>query len=98
MALFRPPTLRTAAGALLDKSLLTRSIPIAAVRLPDNRIISRFRSQLEKSQELLRLERVSSVRSDPDVALAAKGGKCLLLNPELKPDGTQRFKVLGRRA
>lgn len=86
MALCRPPTHRTAA-AILDRALFSKTIALAAARVPDHKNISRYRTQLDKSQELLRLERQASVRADPDPILASKGGKCLLLKPEVKVDG-----------
>lgn len=84
--MFRPPIHRTA-SALLDRALFSKTIPIAAARVAENKFISRCRIQLEKSKDLLRVERVASVRDDPDPVLAKKGVKCLLLNPEVKHDG-----------
>lgn len=86
MALFRPPIHRSAA-AVLDRALFSKTIPIAAARVTDRKQISRCRTQLDKSRELLHLERLPVVRDDPDPVLASKGGKCLLLKPEVKPDG-----------
>ena len=86
MALFAPPIHRSAA-AILDRALFSKNIPIAAARIAQNRDISKCRTMLDKSKELLRLERVTSVRADPDPTIASKGGKCLLLRPEVKPDG-----------
>lgn len=86
MSLFRPPIVRSA-GAKLDRSLFTKQIPIAAARILDNKNISKYRTQLEKAQDLLKLDRLGSVRSDPDASLASRGGKCLLLKPEVKPGG-----------
>ncbi|RFU34301.1 hypothetical protein B7463_g2005, partial [Scytalidium lignicola] len=85
MSLFRPPIVRSA-SAVLDRSLFSRTIPIAAARVENIKNISRFRGQLDKTKELLRLERHSNIRSDPDPALAAKGGKCLLLMPQVRPE------------
>ena len=84
--MFRPPIQRSAA-AVLDRALFSKTIPIAAARVTDKKQISRCRTQLDKSRELLRLERLMIVRDDPDPILASKGGKCLLLKPEVKPDG-----------
>lgn len=60
---------------------------MAAARVSNVKNLSRFRQQLEKSKELMQLERVMNVRPDPDPVLAGKGGKCLLLKPEVKPEG-----------
>jgi tRNA (guanine37-N1)-methyltransferase len=86
-ALFRPPIHRSAA-AVLDRALFSKTIPIAAARVTDRKQISRCRTQLDKSKELLHLERLTAVRDDPDPISASKGGKCLLLKPEVKPDGS----------
>jgi hypothetical protein len=89
MALFRPPIHRSAA-AVLDRALFSKTIPLAAARIADNKHISRYRTQLDKSRDLLHLERQLSVRPDPEPTLASKGGKCLLLQPEVKVDGEIR--------
>jgi tRNA (guanine37-N1)-methyltransferase len=86
MSLFRPPIVRSV-GAALDRSLFTKKIPIAAARVRDVKNISKYRSELERSKDILKLDRVANVRPDPDASLASKGGKCLLLKPEVKPGG-----------
>jgi hypothetical protein len=86
MALFSPPIQRSAA-AILDRALFSKSIPIAAARIAQSKDISRCRTMLDKSKELLRLERISSVRTDPDPIIASHGGKCLLLRPEVRANG-----------
>lgn len=90
MSLFRPPIVRSA-SAILDRSLFAKTIPIAAARIFSNKNLSRFRTQLRDSKEILILERFINVRPDPDLALAAKGSKCILLNPEVKPGGEFSF-------
>lgn len=87
--MFRPPTVRSA-GTALDRALFSKTVSIAAARVQDRKNISKNRGLLEKNRDLLRVERTSVVRDDPDPALAAKGGKCLLLKPEIKPDGSRR--------
>ena len=87
MSLFRPPIVRSA-GAALDRSLFTKKFPLAAARVLDNKNISKYRGQLEKAKDILKLERLGSVRSDPDESLASKGGRCLLLKPEVQRGGT----------
>jgi tRNA (guanine37-N1)-methyltransferase len=86
MSLFRPPIIRSA-GAALDRSLFTKRILIAAARVLDIKNVSKYRNQLEKSKDLLKLDRLANVRPDPDTRFASKGGKCLLLNPVVKPGG-----------
>jgi tRNA (guanine37-N1)-methyltransferase len=91
MSLFRPPIVRSAA-ATLDRSLFAKTIPIAAARILDVKKISQHRSQLSKTNEILKLERFTNIRPDPDQALASKGGKCFLLNPQVKPGGICQSK------
>ena len=86
MSLFRPPIVRSASAAL-DRALFSKTIPVAAARVSNLKNLSKFRQQLDKSKELMQLERVMNVRPDPDPLLAEKGGKCLLLKPEIKPEG-----------
>jgi tRNA (guanine37-N1)-methyltransferase len=83
MSLFRPPIVRSA-GAALDRSLFTKKFPIAAARVLDNKNISKYRTQLEMSKDILKLDRLGAVWSDPDANRASKGGRCLLLKPEVK--------------
>ncbi|PQE07037.1 putative MET-10 protein [Rutstroemia sp. NJR-2017a BBW] len=87
MSIFRPPIVRSAASGILDRSLFSKTIPLSAARIANNKNITKCRSQMQKSKELLLLERISNVRPDPDPQLAEKGGKCLLLKPEVKHDG-----------
>lgn len=90
--MFRPPIHRSA-SAILDRALFSKTVPIAAARVFENKSISQFRSQLDHVRDLLRIERISVVRDDPDPLIAAKGGKCLLLDPKVKQDGTFDTKV-----
>jgi len=94
MSLFRPPIVRSATAAL-DRSLFSKTFPIAAARVLSPKNIPRIQVQLNKSHEVLNLERRKPVEIDPDPALASKGGKCLLLNPDVKPyDSNTWSKVL----
>lgn len=95
--MFRPPILRTA-SAVLDRSLFTKIFPIAAARVADHKLISPLRTKLDKSKELLRLDRVSAVRDDPDPTFGAKGGKCLLLRPEVKPEDPTTWSLILQQA
>jgi tRNA (guanine37-N1)-methyltransferase len=92
MAFFTPPVHRSAA-AVLDRALFSKTIPIAAARVTQNRDIARCRTAFEKSRDLLRLERLTSVRSDPDPAIASKGGRCLLLRPDIQHNGSVFYSV-----
>ncbi|KAF2994129.1 tRNA(m(1)G37)methyltransferase [Neopestalotiopsis sp. 37M] len=83
--LFRPPVLRPFTGAL-DRSLFSRTIPLAAAAINDVKQISRLRKDLARSKELLNVERISPIAPHPDSAQAAQGKKCLLLDPSVKTD------------
>jgi tRNA (guanine37-N1)-methyltransferase len=84
--MFSLPVVRSA-GAVLDKTQLARRIPLAAARVLNNKNISKLRTQLDASRDLLRVERVASVREDPEAGVAARGGKCLLLRQEIEVKG-----------
>ena len=70
----------------LDRSFFRNEIPIAAARVANNRNILSWRKELEKSKDLLFLERISPCHPDPE--LASQGKKCLLLRPGIRQDGT----------
>lgn len=78
--MFRPPINR--AMRALDRSFFEKSIPISAARISDNKQISKYRTEL--GHDLLRLDRVSAVRSVRDSD--GQEGKALLLKPEVMPD------------
>ncbi|KAG9231609.1 guanine-N(1)--methyltransferas-like protein [Amylocarpus encephaloides] len=90
MSLLRPPIVRSAT-ATLNRALFSKTIPISAARISNVKQIGRIRSELEKSREVLRLERLGNVRVDPDPSFASKGGKCLLLKPEVKPEDSSTW-------
>ncbi|KAG6039214.1 tRNA(m(1)G37)methyltransferase [Claviceps sp. Clav32 group G5] len=83
MNFFRAPA---AARALktLDRSLYTRMIPTSVACVRENRNISKYRQMLQKTNEILQLEKVNCITADPDAALAAQGRKCIILTPEFK--------------
>ncbi|KAL2066463.1 hypothetical protein VTL71DRAFT_2534 [Oculimacula yallundae] len=97
MSLFRPPIVRSASAAL-DRALFSKTIPIAAARVASLKNLSKFRQVLDKSKELMQLERIQNVRPDPDPVLAGKGGKCLLLKPEVKPEDPSTWSAALREA
>ncbi len=84
MNLFRAPAAARAAKTL-DRALFSRTLPTAAASVRDNRLLSKYRKQLEKSRELLMLDRFDSIAADPDRELASQGRKCLILKPDVKP-------------
>lgn len=83
-AMFRPPVNR--AMRVLDRSFFQKTFPISAARVA-NKDISLVRKALEKSKDVLAARRLQSVQPDPLPELAAKGRKCVLLRPDIKPDG-----------
>lgn len=83
--MFAPPVNR--AMKVLDRSFFQRTIPASAARIFSPKDISRARTDLDRSRDLLK-SRLDTVRSDPDTAHASKGVKCLLLKPEVVHNGT----------
>ena len=78
--MFRPPVNR--AMRVLDRSYFQKKIPLAAARVLQNKQIARCRQELVN--DMLKLERMPSVRVDPH----DRDIKALLLKPEVKSDGT----------
>ncbi|KAF2751038.1 guanine(37)-N1-methyltransferase [Sporormia fimetaria CBS 119925] len=79
--MFAPPVNR--AMKVLDRSFFQKTIPLSAARIFNTKDISRLRSELMKSGDALALNRLSPIRPDPSTDLASKGGKCILLRPEV---------------
>lgn len=84
--MFLPPVNR--AMRVLDRSFFQRTIPTAAARVSNNKDISGCRKTLERIKDMLDKSRLLVVRPDPLPELAKLGRKCLLLRPEVRPDGT----------
>ncbi|RYO97889.1 hypothetical protein DL765_011014 [Monosporascus sp. GIB2] len=80
---FRPPLIRSATGAL-DRSLFSKTVRLAAAAVADNRRIAEGRRELQRTREILVVDRIQGVRPHPDEALAARGTKCLLLDPKVQ--------------
>ena len=83
--MFRPPINR--AMRSLDRAFFLKKIPTSAARVYNNQQISKCRSELMKTRDSLFLDRFDNIRLDP-AADAPKGRKCIVLRPEIKPDGT----------
>lgn len=81
--LFRAPAAR--AAKTLDRSLFKTTLNAAAASIAENRLISKYRKELEKTKEMLLLDKFSPIIADPDPTLAAQGKKCLVLGPQIKP-------------
>ncbi|KAG5976026.1 tRNA(m(1)G37)methyltransferase [Claviceps digitariae] len=82
MNLFRAPAAR--ALKTLDRSLFLRNLPTSAACVREKKLISKYRKQLERTKEILLLDKLDPIAADPDDALAARGLKCLILKPNIK--------------
>jgi len=76
--MFRPPVNR--AMRALDRSYFYKKIPLAAATVLESRNIAKYRTELH--DEMLKLDRVPTVKQDP----RQKGLKTLLLKPEIRPE------------
>ena len=83
--MFAPPVNR--AMKVLDRSFFQKTIPTSAARIFNPKDISRCRKELTAANDTLPNNRVDPVRADPDADRAQKGGKCLLLRPEVVHTG-----------
>ncbi|MCJ1312845.1 tRNA(m(1)G37)methyltransferase [Agyrium rufum] len=68
----------------LDRNFFRTKIPLAAARVLDHKWISPCRKEL--GDDVLRVERLSSVRPDPHDFDPKFGTKLILLRPEIKSD------------
>ncbi len=91
MSIFRPPIVRSGTAAL-NRALFSKAINLAAAAVQEPKFITQYRPRLQSGRELLQVDRISPVRSHPDKALADQGRKCLLLNPNVKPEGWIRAR------
>ncbi|KAI1143551.1 Met-10+ like-protein-domain-containing protein [Hypoxylon sp. FL0543] len=82
-SLLRPPVIRSGLG-VLDRSLFSKTVNLAAAAVAERKNISAWRQKLQRENALLALERIPSVVPHPDQRLAAQGTKCLLLHPKIK--------------
>lgn len=93
--IFRPPVNR--AMRVLDRSFFRKTIPLSAATVFENSNISRVRSELAKSHDLLTLPRLNIIRPAPASAPAGQPAegkkssdstrKCLILREGIKHDG-----------
>ncbi|KAJ4318272.1 tRNA(m(1)G37)methyltransferase [Fusarium piperis] len=83
MNLFRAPAAR--AAKTLDRSLFAKTLNAAAASISENRLLSKYRKELEKTHEVLFMERFNPILPDPDPSLASQGRKCIVLSPQIKP-------------
>ena len=94
--MLRPPLNRSM--RVLDRSLFSTSLLTSAARIFNNHHIATCRKDLEKSQDLLILDKLNVVRPDPSSELANQGRRCLLLRPEIKHDGEDNLPHSGINA
>ncbi|KAH7326511.1 Met-10+ like-protein-domain-containing protein [Stachybotrys elegans] len=97
MNFFRAPAAARAAKTL-DRTLFARVLPASAACLRETKTISKYRKELEKTGELLALDKFSPIVPDPDASLAAKGARCLVLKPEVKPSAPETWSSVLRQA
>ena len=83
--IFRPPINRSMHE--LDRSYFEKIILISAATVHDVQNISRVRTVLEKSKDVLSLGSTKAVQDDD----AVPGAKCVLLRPDIKADGKLDF-------
>ena len=83
MNIFRAPAAR--AIKTLDRSLFASTLKASAASIAENKLLSKYRKALEKSDEMLFLDKFSPIVPDPDQSLAAQGRKCIVLSPQVKP-------------
>jgi tRNA (guanine37-N1)-methyltransferase len=72
---------------VLDRSFFQKTIPTSAARIFNPKDISRCRKELTASKDTLPSNRIDPIRADPGLGRATKGGKCLLLRPEVVHSG-----------
>jgi tRNA (guanine37-N1)-methyltransferase len=87
--MFRAPLHR--GMRVLDRSKFAKTVPIKAARVFDSKNISKVRTELTRSKDILQQERLDIIRPDPDPERAKTGEKCILLRPEVAnvPNGEQ---------
>ncbi|KAK4154635.1 putative undecaprenyl pyrophosphate protein [Chaetomidium leptoderma] len=90
MSIFRPPIVRSGTAAL-NRALFSKKIKLAAAAVQDNKLISQYRKTLQSGREILRVDRISPIRSHPDKALAEQGRKCLLLAPSVTAEASDTW-------
>ncbi|KAL8940954.1 MAG: hypothetical protein Q9216_002523 [Gyalolechia sp. 2 TL-2023] len=80
--MFRPPINR--AMRTLDRSFFKKELNLASACVPDKKNIASCQKDL--SRDILKLERLPSIRPAPSTVNADSGARCLLLRPEVRTD------------
>ncbi|KAG9255043.1 Met-10+ like-protein-domain-containing protein [Emericellopsis atlantica] len=94
--MFRVPAAR--ALTVLDRSLFHTTLPVAAALVNDSRQLSRLRKDLDKTREILNVDKVKPVVSHPDPEKAKGGLKALLLQPDVKPGAPESWSAVLKQA
>ena len=97
MNLFRAPPAARAAKTL-DRALFARALPTTAACVRENKLISKYRKQLEKTKEMLLLDKFDPIASDPEPMFASQGKKCLVLKPEVKVQAPETWSSVLQEA
>ena len=87
--MFRPPVNR--AMRVLDRTFFKKRIPLAAARVLKKKEISSCRTKL--GNDMLRLERMSSVVSDTRTKDVENDSKSILLGPGVRYNGIDYVNV-----
>ncbi|KAM5356216.1 hypothetical protein ACJ41O_002862 [Fusarium nematophilum] len=96
MNVFRAPAAR--AAKTLDRSLFAKTLNAAAASIKENRLLSKYRKELEKTHEVLFMERFNPILPDPDATLASQGKKCIVLTPNVKPASPDTWSAVLQEA
>ncbi|KAK7419334.1 tRNA(m(1)G37)methyltransferase [Neonectria magnoliae] len=97
MNLFRAPAAVRAAKTL-DRALFARTLNAAAASIRENKLLSKYRKELEKTNEVLFLDKFNPILPDPDPTLASQGKKCLVLTPQVKPSSPETWSPVLQEA
>ncbi|KAH6961491.1 hypothetical protein HG530_012772 [Fusarium avenaceum] len=96
MNLFRAPAAR--AAKTLDRSVFAKTLNAAAASIKENRLLSKYRKELEKTNEVLFMERFNPILPDPDPSLASQGKKCIVLAPQIKSTSPETWSPILQEA
>ena len=81
--MFDPPLHRSMRE--LDRNAFRKDFPLAAIRVSENRFVTKCRDELGDS--LLVIDRMSNVRPDPNDSDPKGAKRVVLLDPKIRADG-----------
>ena len=90
--LFKAPAARAIKS--LERSLFSKTLPTAAALVKDNRLLSRYRKDLERADELLHLAKLSPIAQ----YAGQKDRKCFLLKPRVQVEDASTWSGVLREA